>query len=199
MPVDRSKLGKSSKSKGKTFERRVASLLISFTGVNFRRTPCSGGMNKFGGVVVAEHIFSGDVLCDSPDFDFSVEAKNRQDISLTAVLRNPSTASFTKYWHQCVADALTNNRRPMLFFKNAREDWVVVTKQDAEYLNALAGSHIVLNVYQQPVLLSIIDRDSSGKKLEIKPTEVTLPTPVMFHWAEFARIVDPKNLFNGGV
>jgi hypothetical protein len=196
--VDRSKLGRSNKRKGKTFESRVAHILTEFTGVNFRRVPCSGGFNKFGGVVVAEHVFSGDVLCDSPHFDFSVEAKNRQDITLTALLKNPGTAPFTKYWYQCVADAAVNNRRPMMFFKNAREDWVVITKHDAETLGVFNAPHLVFNVYQHPLVLSTIGRDASGKKLETKVADVVLPTPVMVHWPQFIKVVDPKGLFAGG-
>jgi hypothetical protein len=194
--TDLSAVGRRSKRKGKKYESRVASILSKFTGVNFRRVPMSGGFNKFGGVVVAEHVFSGDVLCDNKSFLYSVEAKNREDVSLTALLKNPESASLTKYWYQCCEDAAVNHRKPIMFFKpNVNDDWVAVCIYDVEALSLQNSSHIIVNIYHAPVMLSIINRDSKGKKLSKEVKEVNMQNFVVLEWNQFIKIVNPQALF----
>ena len=103
--LDHSAIGRRAKGKGSSYERRVAKFLMELTGVNFRKTPASGGFGKQG-VIVAEHAFTGDIICDRPDFKFSVECKNRaNDFSFAQILSVPDKAPFTIWWHQTVEDA----------------------------------------------------------------------------------------------
>lgn len=173
--IDRSKIGRKSKRKGRKYESRVAHLLTEFTGVNFRRVPASGGFNKTGGVVVAQHVFSGDVICDDHRFLFSVEAKNRKDMSLTALLKSPTTAMFTKCWDQCLEDAKTNNCKPMMFFKpNMSDDWVCLREQEIDSVTLCEMRHIKLNVYTE---------------------SSQTPNPVIIDWNEFTKHVNANTLF----
>lgn len=173
--VDRSKVGKKSKRKGKKYESRVSSLLTNFTGVKFRRVPCSGGFNKTGGRVILEHIFSGDVICEDRQFRYSIEAKYRKDISLTALLKNPKTAALAKYWKQCVDDANSNKLKPMMFFKpNTNSDWVCLSIEDAKYVGLLKAKHMRLEVFND------------------------LPNILLVDWHEFIEFVNPESLFKDG-
>jgi len=194
--MDRSKIGRSSKRKGKAYESRIAKLLNEFTNIGFRRVPMSGGFNKFGGVVIAEHVFTGDVLCDRDDFLYSVEAKNRKDISLTATLKNPHTSSLTKYWYQCCEDAENHNLKPMMFFKpNTTDDWVCLSVNDAKSLALENAKHLVLNIYHEEIDLKVTKRDDRGKKMTVNLEKVKLPNMFILDWKEFIKSVDPRCLF----
>lgn len=196
--VDHSKIGKRSKRKGKTYERRCAKILTEFTGVNYRSTPGSGGFNKFGGVTIREELFCGDLICDSPDFRYCIEAKNRESFSFTALLKSPSTAAFTKWWHQCVTDAKAVGLEPLMFFKpNNRDDFIVMTKEEwFPRYNHLECPHLTIMCYTQPLTLSIEKKDAKGKR--IKETITTkLPEAVMVDWKQFIAHCDPKLMFKG--
>ena len=79
---ERRKLGKANKLKGGNYERKIARSISSATGYRWKRTPYSG----------AGHI-SGDVFCLDFEFPFVVELKNRRDLSLLKVFKNPSVVS----------------------------------------------------------------------------------------------------------
>lgn len=123
--------GKKSRDKGKRYEAHIAKLLSEWTLVKFRRTPCSGGFNKTGGVRVAERTFSGDIICDRSDFKFTVEAKNRESLSLVALLSSPSTCEVLKWWDQCVTDGETSSLMPMMFCHISNGPDVVVVEESA--------------------------------------------------------------------
>lgn len=200
--ADQSAVGKKSKRKGKTYEAHVASLLTQFTNTSFRRVPSSGGFNKTGGVVVATQIFTGDVFCDNPDFKFSVEAKNRKDISLTALLRDPTSAKLTKYWYQCVEDAKNNNRKPIMFFKpNTNYDWVCLTIEDSDKFGLKPESSAIylgIHVYSEAINLSVIIRDKKGKRIGKEKKNVIVPNFNILDWHELTKHVKPEWLFGDG-
>jgi len=83
---DRSKIGKSNVRKGKTYERRVASLLGEFTGVQFRRRRVEGR-----DLSVVERESTADVIPVTGDIKFSIEAKSGKGFSFDAILGNPLT------------------------------------------------------------------------------------------------------------
>jgi len=168
-------MGSKSKQKGNRYERRCAKLLAEFTGVNFRKVPASGGFNKFGGQVVAEHAFCGDIICDKKEFIFSVEAKNQKAFSFPAILKSPDTAAFTDWWEQCVTDALGVEKLPMLMFKpNTQDDFVALTQVGIEKLKIPnATPHFTLAVYSN------------------------LPTPKIFVWKMLVKVTDPSLMFGG--
>lgn len=172
-------MGIKSKRKGNRYERRCASLLAEFTGESFRRIPSSGAFNKFGGTKVAEHVFSGDTICDREGFCFSVEAKNQKAFSFVALLRDPRKAKFTEWWQQCVDDAVSVNKLPMLMFKpDSQEDFICVTDEGAALLEIPSDvPHFVISIYEQ--------------------IGAQLPPPKIFRWKTFASIANPTKMFGG--
>jgi len=160
--------------KGKRYERRVVQLLREFTGKNFRRTPGSGGFNKRHGQVVAKGTFAGDVVYEDPEshkFLYVIDAKNRKDISLSAMLTSPLTSKLIKYWATCCDDAKDNNKLPMVFFKpNTNDDWVIVMEND-------------------PIIRDIVVR------MIIKINDDEIPNPVLISWKEFEKKVKSEELF----
>lgn len=77
--VDRKKLGKANKAKGSAYERRVAKAMTKFTGDKWVRTPMSG----------AWHI-PGDIMRLKVAYEYTIECKNRRDITLLKVFKNPN-------------------------------------------------------------------------------------------------------------
>lgn len=185
---DYSAQGRRSKRRGKTYERRCAKILSEFTSIGFRSTPASGGFNKFGGTVIREELFCGDVICDSPHFRYCVEAKNREEFSFTAILKNQHTAAFTKWWHQCVEDAKSVNLEPLMFFKpNVQDDFMVMSLNEysANFGNPKAA-FFAIHAYVEPVTFNL-DKDT---KITTK-----LPVPMMINWKTFVEHHDPKHMF----
>ena len=192
-----------SKSKGNYGERRVAKLLMEFTGKNFRKTPNSGGFNKQG-VVIAEHIFTGDVICDDAKFLFSVESKNRAaSWSLAQLMCSPDKAQFTSWWYQTVEDAKAVSLMPMLFFKTQESsthtvgaEHVALDEKGFDLLFSQAFRHGVgdvpyfkMNVFHG--VKEIIVRD--GKKNVT--VQVDLPTPYIVNWRQLIKYADKDLMF----
>ena len=186
---DHSAIGRRSKRKGKTYERRCAKILTEFTGINFRPTPASGGFNKQG-VTIREELFCGDLICDSPNFRFCIEAKNREEFSFTALLKKPQTAAFTKWWWQCTDDAQRVGLFPLLFFKpDNNADFVVMTKD--QFLDICPQvPAFILDIYDGPMTIKVT---KDRVKQEVT---VTLPTPVVMDWKQFVSHCDPGVMFN---
>jgi hypothetical protein len=170
-------MGSKSKQKGNRYERRCAKLLSEFTNVNFRKVPASGGFNKFGGQVVAEHAFSGDVICDKKEFIFSVEAKSQKAFSFVAMLKSPETALFTKWWEQCVEDATRVCKLPLLMFKpDNQEDFVALTIGGVVELGVPSTTpHFAAEIYPM----------------------IKLPTPKIFRWKTLISGIKPDKMFGG--
>ena len=190
--TDYSAIGKRSKRKGKTYERRTAKLLTEFTGVGFRKTPSSGGFNRFGGVSIREELFCGDVISDSHDFRFCVEAKNREEFTFEGILKNPNTAPFTLWWYQCCDDAKRVGLKPILFFKpDNQADFIAVNALD--FKDGLKKvKRLSLNVYDGS-LLTLKIRD--GKSIDL--VETTLVDPCIINWKDFVKAYGPEVMFNG--
>lgn len=188
-----------SKSKGNRGERRVAQLLMSFTGKNFRRVPASGGFNKQG-VVIAEHAFSGDVICDDNSFIFSVESKNRAaSWSLAQLLSSTSKAPFTEWWHQTVMDADSIGKLPLLFFKTQNSSTATVGAEhiavDENGFLRLVGNkpvkYLKFDIYDN--IDEIYVRD--GNKTVCIGLDKPLPNPYVMNWKDVSSILDPETMF----
>lgn len=193
-----SKVGKRSIRKGKTYERRCAKLLTEFTNVNFRKTPGSGGFNRQGGVSIREELFCGDLICDKKGFRYCIEAKNRDKFSFTALLKSPETATFTKWWYQCVNDAKGVNLKPLMFFKpNNRDDFIVMTQH--EWDNQFCCNknincpYISIMCYGHGKPMTFIIKERWAKKTE--KITITLPQAVMVDWKQFVKYYSPKLMF----
>lgn len=185
----KSSIGKSSKRKGNTYERRIADLLTESTGVNFRRVPASGGWNKFSTKHVRTDIFTGDLVCDRSDFLCSIEVKNRVKFSFESILSSPEKAPFTEWWFQCINDANSVKLHPLLFFKPDRaKDFLAIDESTVKLLKIDLNkiNHFSLNCYEQ--LLSIKDRNKICH-------DIKLPTPFIFDWKEFSEKVNTSLLF----
>ena len=197
--TDASTIGRRSKNKGKAYERRIAALLSEFTGKNFRKVPSSGGFNKFGGAVVAEYIFTGDVICDDPNFSFSVEGKNRpNDFSFAQLATVPESAPFTEWWHQTIEDASSVGLLPLLFFKAASSstktvgsDFIATTKEGLDKLGyPKLGPIIVFDIYNRDLVFSIRDRK------ETKIITKFLPNAFIISWRLLVKNIDPLRFFD---
>lgn len=195
---DWSAIGRRSKRKGKTYERKVAGLLQSFTNANFRKVPSSGGFNKQG-AVVREESFCGDVICDRPDFKFCIEAKNRETFSFQALLNNPNTAAFSEWWYQCIEDAKSVDLLPILFFKpEIGEDLVALTGAGLEALDIRAGLPMFrIDVYAQPVSITQLVKVKGQKKKSKIVIEAQLPTPFVISWKTLIKHTRPEAFFRG--
>ena len=192
--VDWSKVGRKAKRRGKTYERRCAKILTEYTSINFRKTPGSGGFNKQGGVSIREELFCGDLICDSSNFRYCVEAKNRDSFSFTAILKSPKTAVFTKWWYQCVEDAKMVGLEPLMFFKpNIRDDFIIITKTEW-FTKYDKCPYIELGCFKEPLTFTITQKDAKGKKEKIEIT-TKLPDAVMVDWKQFIASHDPKLMF----
>lgn len=78
--VDYKKQGKANRRKGTEYERKVARKMTELTGMTWRRTPYSG----------AGHI-PGDVMRLPEPFEYEIELKNRNDVSLLRAFKNPNS------------------------------------------------------------------------------------------------------------
>lgn len=195
MATDFSAVGRRSKGKGKYGERRTAKLLTDFTGKNYRRTPCSGGFGKQG-LIVAEHVFTGDVICDDPGFKFCIESKNRPDsFSLAQLLVVPDKAPFTDWWHYAIEDAKSVNLETMLFFKIGKtstatvgSEFVALTAEGVQILQYPSDApKAVFNIYSEPVTFK------SSKTKEY--VTVKLPNPIIINWRLITNHVDSTTMF----
>lgn len=106
-------MAKKSKNKGNNFERKVAKLLSEWWGVQFHRTPLSGGI-RWGqdNRVVGDIVVPQDCV-----FPFTIECKKREGWTLDNLLRG--TGEIKEWWEQAVADNKRlgdNDKFPLLLF-----------------------------------------------------------------------------------
>jgi hypothetical protein len=202
---DWSAIGKKAKSKGTRGERRVAQLLNELTGKGFRKTPSSGGYNKFGGVVIAEHKFCGDVICDDQSFAFCVEAKNRPDDFSAATLSTaPQSAQFSDWWSQVNEESKKVKLLPMLYFKFGKasnnlvkNDFIAITERVAEYLEyPMNKPHLKVVAYDQPVWIKLKVKIKGKRTKQNAMMLVKLPDPLLINWNNLADSINKDKLFS---
>jgi hypothetical protein len=120
---ERSKIAKRSKDRGGTFERKIAKLFteaVTDTPVEtvWHKTPASGGMRwkKRDDVI-------GDIVCDRPDFIFTVECKKHEDIDMEVLFykRKSNTSSdLISFYEQACNEAIRAGKQPMLVVERKR-------------------------------------------------------------------------------
>lgn len=138
--------GKLAKSKGNSYERKIAKLFSEWWGEvkSFRRTPMSGGWSKSRA--------TGDIICPS-EFPFDIECKHHKDWELIQLLKSPEKCKLMKFWKQAV-DECRPNKKPMLIFtKNNQPDLVMVCDENMRKI-ALDNKF-----YLDPVLVCFLDGD----------------------------------------
>lgn len=111
------------KRKGNLNERAAAKFLSDWTGVQFNRTPSSGGMH------LRNQLFCGDLVCVDERFffPFVVETKHLKNLHVTETLRANSEV-FTVF-RQAKRDADRIGKRPMCLIRSNRmdaRDWYLV-------------------------------------------------------------------------
>lgn len=198
---DWSAIGRRSKRKGKTYERKIAGLLSEFTGVNFRKTPGSGGFNKQG-VVIKQESFCGDVICDRADFKFCVEAKNRDTFNFHSLLVNPNTSAFSEWWHQCLEDAKSVDLLPIMFFKpELGEDFVALTSAGVDALElpapwpTIVPSFVLFPYTDEPISITQLVKVPGQKKKVKTKIEVMLPPVTVYRWKTLIQFIKPGAFF----
>jgi len=138
---------KNSKNKGSKGERTLTKVLQDWTGLEFKRSPQSGGLR---GHVMDYTV--GDIICTdrafrNKVFPFSIEAKNYGSIDFSTLLERPNPSSRTNtpvnceidlWWKQTVEDALRGEKLPILFirFNNLPKEffYVVLDRKHAKNL-----------------------------------------------------------------
>lgn len=115
------------KEKGNENERATARFLQEWTGVDFIRTPSSGGRR-----LRKNDLFVGDVVCGNQDFNFPcvVETKHYESVNMKADEHGNlrSNSQIYTWWEQVEADAKRAGKLPLFFIREngmPRAEWFV--------------------------------------------------------------------------
>ena len=108
------------RSKGHAFENEVAKILTTWSGVQWKRTPQSGGWGS-------KDIASGDLFC-ATEFDkkeplimpISLELKKVEAWEFVHFFKELDTSPLGSWWTQSVDDALISKKIPVLIFNRNR-------------------------------------------------------------------------------
>lgn len=123
-----------SRSKGGSYERRIAKKFSEWCGFEVRRTPSSGALMKTGDIfpVVPENMVR---------FPFSIELKNRESWDFKELFDRKNKVGIFSYWKQCTSDADMSNRVPMLVFtKNGSPDYCMTDNR--EIVRIISGREV---------------------------------------------------------
>jgi len=118
--------GINSRDKGARGEGQVCTLLKTWWGSDFARTPSSGGFKtkKFREDWNAE----GDIVTPDETFPFSVEVKWQEEWSLDQLLTAPKTKIWD-WWEQAKRET-ASDKLPLLVFKKNRNPWFVMMTEN---------------------------------------------------------------------
>jgi len=132
------------RKKGSKFERDIAKDVSKWTGVEFRRTPMSGGWAK-----------TGDITPKDPkemvDFPFNIECKNQQVFSSVMLIEASINGELSKpmraWWEQTLGDSLKSKKIPLLVMTTVREPiYVMMTKSIFRSLDLMKASTIIIRI-----------------------------------------------------
>lgn len=119
-------MGKKSRDKGAAFEREVAKLFSEAYGLEFRRTPLSGGWAKDADVA------AGDLVCiDDPDFPYMIECKKAENWKFESLFTDNHTW-FDNWWEQAVEEC-PDSKEPLLVFSRNYMPILVAVSIDAGF------------------------------------------------------------------
>ena len=104
---------KNGKAKGSGFERLVAKAFSDVFGVEFRRTPMSGGWSHDNPQV------AGDLVCMDPTFDFPfcIECKNSEGWKLESLFTD-NHKWFDDWWKQLIRECPVGKAGILVFTRN---------------------------------------------------------------------------------
>jgi len=128
--------------KGDTFERDIAKEVSYWTGMEFKRTPMSGGWAK-----------TGDITPKNPKhmvkFPFNMELKNQEIFSVTQLMGMAMTDTWPKHirawWKQCIDDAKKSKRTPLLLMTKAHEHiYLMMRKKDFKAMGLMSCATVMI-------------------------------------------------------
>ncbi len=191
---EQSRIGKSNVRRSKTHERRVAALLTEWSGKEFRRRKVEGHDRS---VIARES--TADVIAVEHDFQFSVEAKCGVGFSLDALLATPKTCKATVWWGQACYDArlvsevLGITIYPMIFCKpQLNTDWVGFSKKAFDIIKLRDSFEYI--EYEGYSKIGVMDVKIAYGRKE-KDIHMELDDIIYTRWKNFAKCVEPDNLF----
>lgn len=127
--ISYSKRGKSSKTKGASFERTVAKKFEQYTNVHLSRTPSSGGHAKYK---TTDKNFKGDIVC----------LDQNKDLKLHLEVKNQKTWALPKWFEQAEEDCPDSKIPCVVFHKHGTsKDYIAMPLE--EFLQ-LVGEKIVV-------------------------------------------------------
>lgn len=115
-------MGKASKTKGNSYELKIAKMLTDWWGGgNFSRVPASGGLHWADDQRVA-----GDIIPPpKADFPFVIECKKREEWTIEHILLDIGQPR--EWWNQVVTDARRVKLVPLLMFsRNRAKNFIMI-------------------------------------------------------------------------
>jgi hypothetical protein len=103
-----------SKRKGSKNERAIAKQFAQWTGLEFSRTPSSGGLRWS-----RQDDTVGDIVCTDKKkqyFRFCVEAKFHEDINFNSLI-GTNKSDIIKFWIQSLEEGKRSGKVPLLFMR----------------------------------------------------------------------------------
>ena len=191
--TDFSKIGKSNRSRGAAYERKISKMLTNGLGAKFKRSPRSGALLREGKINGA--YIGGDLTCEK-NFKFSVECKNCKNANIEALIKHPTTAPLMKYWCQCIYDAdksstIKRPKLPLLFFhmKSIRTDYACVSKDGLKLFknwDIQIPMHICVSPIHKPVIIDIDNK-------QIETTDI--PSMYIMLISDFIKNLNKQHVF----
>ena len=115
--------GHTSRNKGSGFERTVAKTFSNKFGVEYRRTPLSGGWAK------GSKTAAGDLVpLDAPQ-QFCIECKKVEGWTFEQLFSNRH-ALFSSWWKQLIEECPEGVQPVLVFSKNRSQIYIAIRKKD---------------------------------------------------------------------
>lgn len=137
-----------SRAKGATFERDVARQVSLWTGMDFKRTPMSGGWAK-----------TGDITPKNPEhmvkFPFNFELKNNEKLEFSHIFQAPKNKKtpIRKWWKQAFRDAKKSGKIPVLIFTKSREEIFCMVQRSVFFRLGLNKTAVQVHTDKHNVVL----------------------------------------------
>lgn len=142
-----------SRAKGASAERKVCEVLGEWSGLQFKRSPASGGLRGH-----IQEFTIGDIICTTKgyweSFPYCVEVKNYKEIDFSSLINriNPRSKNgdyvncvIDDFWEQCIGDAKRGEKLPLLMmrYSSLPKDFYFVV-MDRKIMNSIPGVHRVI-------------------------------------------------------
>lgn len=145
------------RTKGANYERKIAKLLSSWSGIPLRRTPMSGGWSEGHPEV------SGDIVSVEPDkpFAYHVECKNNESWAWEATLKGKGPVY--EWWKQATSQCPLHKSPWLIFSKAYRDDWLMMRTSDYRMgINTQIAGLIIMS-FHGVVIVSLSDYIANRK------------------------------------